>query len=112
VRSLATQADRALRHVTLYAPETEHYRQRTAPYLLLIGHGLLFACAALFAVFTLGLLAFGLRPGVPWYGPVLIALFFCGSIIWGRLRLASASWAWHTIKTGEERPPRAPQVGT
>ena len=108
--SLMKEADSALKHVTLYGPEVERVRQRTAPYVLFITYIIQFAAATVLFGVGLVVFAFSVRLGVPWYSPVIISLFMSGAVIWGRISFAFASWQWHAIKTGEERPPRKPQV--
>jgi hypothetical protein len=108
--SLLKEADGALKHATLYAPEAEYYRRRAAPYFFFISNVLWFTIMAVYILVFLVALPFAFRPGVPWYAPVIILSFLGVMIPWGRIHLASASWAWHAIKTGEDRPPRAPQV--
>jgi hypothetical protein len=108
--SLLKEADSVLKHATLYGPEVECVRQRTAPYVFFVMHIIQFAAATFLFLIGLAVFILSFRSGVPWYSPVIISLFMSGALCWGRVALASASWQWHAIKTGEERPPRKPQV--
>jgi hypothetical protein len=47
--SVLTEANSALKHATLYAPEAEHFRRRIASYLFFINHMVWFAFTAISA---------------------------------------------------------------
>ena len=104
--SLLKEVDGALKHPSLYGPEVERVRQRTAPYIMFIIHIGQFIGAAVLFLIGLAVIIFSVGPGVPWYS----VLFIIGTLAWGRIGFACASWQWHAIRTGEGRPPRRPQV--
>jgi hypothetical protein len=108
--SLLKNADSAFKYKTQYAPEMERFRRRVAPYGDLVVHAMMVAVLTLCIAVVIAVPAFAARPGVPWYAPI-IGLAFLGMLLpWWRYHIASTSWAWHAIKTGEERPPRTPQL--
>jgi cytochrome c biogenesis protein CcdA len=105
------EADTAFKYKTEYAPEMERIRRRVAPYGDLVMHAILAAVATLclIAVFFVPLI-FAARQRAPWYALILVLALLGVILPWWRFHIASASWAWHAIKTGEERPPRTPQL--
>ena len=111
VWSLLKEADTAFKYKTEYAPEMERIRRRVAPYGDLVMHAILAAVATLWliAVFFVALII-AVRPSASWYALIFVLAFLGVVLPWWRCHIASASWAWHAIKTGEERPPRTPQL--
>jgi hypothetical protein len=110
--SLLKQGDRAIKRTTRYAPEMERQRQRWEPYVALVGHLCMSAChIACFMLAIFGIVI-TVKDGM-WGLFVTVMIFGIFFLFAGRGELAAATWAWHSIKTGEAftwpRPNDAPR---
>ena len=84
-----------------YAPGAEKVRKKIYPYLELVS-SILYALIALLYGGIVGIVTVWLQSKLPWYQILEGLSFFAACIIFMRFNLASATWAWHSIKTGQE----------
>lgn len=84
-----------------YAPGAEEVRKKVYPYIELVS-SIFFALVGLLYGGTVGLLTAWLHNKLIWYQSLESWLFFAVCILFMRFNLASATWAWHSIKTGQE----------
>jgi hypothetical protein len=97
---LLKRANCILEYICRHAPETERHRKRWAPYVQLVFHGFLavvFACTVF--VFIVALIL-GLSR-MTWSASLMVSGFWIVAILLMRINSAAASWAWHSIKTGQ-----------
>jgi hypothetical protein len=106
VWSLLKQAGRAFDHAIQYPPELERYRQRYDRYLTgflwLVLYGLLLLVSMVCLIgFPAMAFAFNLAR-MTWANILVAALFLCAGVCLVRFGLVGATWAWHSLITGEE----------
>jgi hypothetical protein len=104
--SLLKRASEALVQASRYAPEIERHRQRYARYLMgALGLGFYGWMLVVFGACLVGIparaLVFNLAR-MTWSNVMVAALFLCAGLCLVRFCLVGATWAWHSITTGEE----------
>jgi hypothetical protein len=99
--SLLVRANNALKRASYYEPATERHRARLAPYVALVTLGLMGIFETLCMVLAMLYFVIALMGGI-WAWVVIMTLFWVWFMCRSRLDWAAASWAWHSITTGEE----------
>ena len=85
-----------------YSPEAESYRRRIAPYAEVVGSAF-FAFVGFYSGVLVALTAFlaaQQHTGAPWWAYVVALVWVLGSLLYMRLNLELATWAYHEIKSG------------
>lgn len=84
-----------------YSPPVEAFRAKAWPYV----NFTLSVFIVLLSIYSFLLVGWALLLGyktTPWYISTLAALWLIASIIYTRIYLATATWAWHRIRGGNE----------
>jgi hypothetical protein len=101
VWALVIQANNARKYASRYAPATERYLRRQAPYVALTIFEFLAIGNTLCMVLAIIVLLIATYGGL-WWWAVIVTLFWVCFMVRLRLNWAAVSWAWHSITTGEE----------
>jgi hypothetical protein len=105
VLSLLKRASEGLVEASRYAPEAEGYRQRYERYVM--GWVMLAFWVLLLGVFSVCLVSIPLRvlifnvARITQANLVVVLLLCFAGLVLGRYCLVGATWAWHSLKTGE-----------
>lgn len=87
-----------------YSPECETLRSQVEPYIELAGFSF-FAFVGLYSSVLVGLTAileFYTRSQAPWWAYLIASIWVIFGLIYMRLNLESASWAYHAIKESKK----------
>jgi hypothetical protein len=106
---LLKKARDGLNNSIQYAPGAEEVRKKVYPYIELVS-SIFFALLWLFYGGIVGLLTAWLHSKLVWYQILVGYLFFGLCMFYMRFNLASATWAWHTIKTGQNLTPHSSET--
>lgn len=107
--ALLRKAHEGLDNSIQYAPDAEEVRKKAYPYVELVS-SLFFALVALLYGGMVGLLTAWLHSKLIWHQALSGWLFFAACMLFMRYSLASATWAWHSIKTGQELTRRSTRM--
>lgn len=101
ILALFKKASNRINSSIQYSPEAEELRKKIYPYIELV-FSIFFALVVLLYGGTVGLLTAWLHDKLNWHQLLEGWLFFAACMLYTRINFASATWAWHSIKTGQE----------